>query len=107
MSVRVAEKNLPRAIRPEFAGTKIRANFLQMRLPRIQIVHAQREVVASIPRNHGLNALADQVQFLIRAQAKPGAWKRERRARYGFESQNIAIKRGALVHVGDVKGDVV
>src|SRR5512134_2115163 len=87
VSVWVAEKNLPRAIRPGFAGTKFRASFLQVRLPRIQIVHAQREMIATIPRNHRLNALADQVQFLICAQAKPGAWKRERRARHGLELQ--------------------
>jgi hypothetical protein len=35
MSVRVAEKNLPRTIGPLFPRTKFRANLSEMQLPRV------------------------------------------------------------------------
>jgi hypothetical protein len=47
------------------------------------------------------------MQLLMRAKAKPCAGKSEGRARHRFEPQNIPIKRGTLVHIGDMKGDVV
>ena len=40
VTVRIAEKDLPCPVGPTFAGMEICAGFLQMRFPRIQIVHA-------------------------------------------------------------------
>jgi hypothetical protein len=58
-------------------------------------------------RDHFSVAPADEVQLLIRADAKPRPGKAKCRTRHGREPEHVAIKGDALVEIGDVQGDVV
>lgn len=46
--VRVAEKDLPRAVRSLFTGLKCNPRFLQMLFPVIQIIHTKGEMISPI-----------------------------------------------------------
>ena len=50
VSVRVTKEHLPRAVRPLFAQPKIRAQLMEMILPRIQFIHSEREMITAIAR---------------------------------------------------------
>lgn len=107
MSVRIAEKNLPRAIGPLLPRTKLCADFSEVSLPRAQFVHAQREMIATITGSDRFGAVADEVQFLIHSEPKPRARKRERRTGNLLKLQHAAIKLTAPLHGGDMYRDVI
>ncbi len=64
-------------------------------------------MVAPIVRDHGLLALADDVQLLIVPQAKPGPGKAECRPWNGRQAEHIAIERGRTLDIRDMNGNVV
>src|SRR5205814_1522197 len=105
--IRVAQENLPRAIGPPFAREMFSPQRVQMPFPRVEVVHLQREMIAAVVREHGLVAIANDVQLLMGSEPKPRTRKRERRTRDGLEPQDIMIKPAALLHVADVNRDVV
>ena len=107
MSVRIAEKNLPRSVGPLLSRTKLRAGFSEMHLPRVKVVHAQREMIAPIAGYHLFGAVADEMQFLIRSQPKPGTRKRECWPGNLLKLQRAAVKLTAPLHVGNVERDMI
>ena len=107
MPVRVAKKHLPRAIGPLLPRTKLDSDFSKMRLPGIQFVRAQGEMIAAVARIHRLGPAANEMQFLNRAQPKPGARKGESRAGNRLKPQDVAIKLRTPRHVGHVERNVI
>jgi len=107
MSVRVAQENLPRAVRPLLLRPKLRAGLLQMLFPGREVVGPEREMVVAVGGDNRRAAPADQVQFLVRAQPEPCARKIKRRARHRLQPQNLAIKSAAPFHVRDVDGHMI
>ena len=107
MPVGVDHENLQPAVGPRTPRHILRLAALQVPLPGIQIIDPEGIVVAAIVRNDRLLALADDMQLLVGAEAKPGPRKAERRPRYRRQVQNIAIKGHRPLDVGDVNGDVV
>ena len=106
MTVRVAQKNLPCAIRALFPRAEFRADLFQMRLPRRETVYAQCEMIVGIDGQKRL-VPADEMQLLIRAQPEPRARIIERRTRNRFQPQNVAIKCAAPFQVRYVDGNVI
>ena len=71
MLIGVAEKNLPGAIGPPFAWEVFCAQGVQVPLPRVEVVHLQREMIAAVVCEHGFRAVANDVQLLIDSEPKP------------------------------------
>jgi len=107
VAVRVFDENLARAVGAFFAERLGEADFFEMAFPLIQVVGLQREMVSLTMGNHGLRAVANEVQLLAGAEAKPRTGEIERGAGQGREAQDVAIKRATRVEVLDVQGDVV
>src|SRR5256885_2185353 len=64
-------------------------------------------MIAAVVRKHGFSAVADDVEFLVRAQPEPGARKRESGARHRLEQQHAPVKLATLLDITDVNRDVV
>jgi len=105
--VRVVEKDLPRAIRPLLPRTKLRSNFSKVLLPRIQLNHAQCEMVAAIAGSHRLGATPNEMQFLVHSQLEPRAWKSECRSRNLLKLQHSVVEFTTPFHINNVERDVI
>jgi len=79
--VRIAEKELRRAVGTLFAQEMFRPDGSKVLLPRVEVIHLKRKMVSSIVREHRIASIADEVEFLLRSQSEPRAGKRERRPR--------------------------
>jgi hypothetical protein len=107
MAIRIAQKDLQCSIRARFSWREISADVFQMLFPGIEIVHSQSEVVVFVAGEERGAEVAYEMQFLICAESKPSARKRECRARNGFEFQYALEKVAAPLDVGDVDRDVI
>jgi hypothetical protein len=79
----------------------------QVSLPSLEIIDEQGEMIPASLRINLARPLANQMQLLIDAQAKPGAGKRKRRPRNRLQPQHIAVKLHAPLDIGNVQSDVV
>src|ERR1051326_5286646 len=107
VAVGIVEENLHCAVGSRLSIGKISANFFQMLLPRIQIIYSQREMIVLMAWKEGRSEIRNQMQFLIRPEAKPRSGKRKCGPRNRFEFQDTSIKLGALLDVGDIDRDMV
>ena len=107
MPIGVAKKNLRCAVGARFPEREISADFFQVTFPWVEIVHSQSEVVIFMAREERRAQVGYEMQFLIRAEAKPCAGKGKCRARNGFEFENALVKVAATLDVCDVDGDVI
>ena len=79
MPIGIIQEELAGAIRA-FLSWQVRVlRLIQVALPFIKIIDAQREMIAAIMRKDCVLALANDVQFLHHSQAKPGSRKSKRR----------------------------
>jgi len=78
-----------------------------MLLPRAQVIHQEREVVAAIVGIDRLAPVADQVQFLLLPEPEPRAGEAEGRARDRFKLERLPVKLATLVQVPDVQGHMI
>src|SRR5436309_1140556 len=99
VTVGIAQEDLPRAIRALFFGSKTSARCFQVVCPLIYVIHLQGEMVSAIAGKHRVSAISDEVQFLARAESKPGAGKIERWAEEGFQLQHGLIEAAAFFHI--------
>ena len=107
MPVRVAQEELPGAVRPLLAREMFHAPATEVTLPGIEVIHAQGEVIAPMVGRDRLGALADNVKFLARAEPEPRARKGKRGSRDGLELQGLPIKPATFFNVADVNSDMV
>lgn len=107
MAVRVAHENLPSAVRPHFALTKSGLHLLEMRFPFVEVIHAERVMVAAIVGMHCLGAVTDDVQFLARAESKPRPGEGESWTRHGFKSQHDFIELTTGLDILHVNGYMI
>ena len=80
---------------------------VQVLFPLIQIIHDECQMRAAVPRVHRLVTVADQMQFLIDAQAKPGPGEIEIRTIHRRQTEDVAIKRHAHRDIGNMQCDVI
>ena len=64
-------------------------------------------MVAPVVREHGFGAVADDMEFLVRAEPEPRSRKRELRTRNCLEPQHAPVKLATLLDITDVNRDVV
>lgn len=107
MPVGIACEDLPRAVRTFFARTEISLRRLQVRFPRVEVIDAERKMIAAIVRVNRFGAFADEMQFLLRAQSKPCAGKIKRRTRHRFEPQHGLKKVARRREVAHMERDVI
>jgi len=107
VTVRIGQENLPRAIRALLLRLKRRTECCQMPFPRGEIVHLQRKMIAAASRADFPTTIADEMQFLLVAQPKPGAGKIEGRSGHRRQSENVFIESATPGHIGDVNGYVI
>jgi len=107
MPVGILDENLSRAIGSAFSGEKSRRSVTQVGLPGVDVIDGQREVCATMMGTDFRDSIANQVQFLLTAQAKPGARKIEVGPSDLVEFQGLAIELAARVEVGDVQRNMV
>ena len=107
MSVRIADENLPGAVRPGFAGPKIGLGLAQMFFPRIKVVNLQRKMIAAIVGDDGIGTFADDVKLLIGAEPKPGARKSKGRPLNRLQPEYICVESATGFDILDVNGDVI
>src|SRR5207248_3981033 len=103
---RVAQEDLPGAIRPLLAREMFHPPGSEVPLPCIEVIDAQGEVIAPIVGRNRLRALADDVKFLACPEPEPRARKGKRGSRDGLELQCLLIKPAAFFNVADVNGDM-
>src|SRR5262245_12409816 len=106
MSVRINHVQLPRSIRPRPPRREFYMVLREIFFPRIKIIDQQRKVIAPIVRHNLPIPPADQMQFLIDSQPKPGTRKAEGRSWNWLQVQHIAIECDALFTVGNVQSNV-
>ena len=102
MPIGIIQEELAGAIGPFFSWQVRILRVIQVSLPFIEIIDAQREMVAAIMRKDCVLAFTDDVQFLHDPQAKPGAGKSKRRPGKGFQVEDLTIKPTAGFHVLNV-----
>src|SRR5947199_3166828 len=107
MTIRIAQKKLPCAIRALLPRKCICAQIPQMALPLIQVVSPQSKMIVFVALKEGRAMICDQVKLLVCSKAKPRSRKREGGARNLFESQNFTVKFDASFYVRDVDGNMV
>src|SRR5205085_12246560 len=107
MPVRVAQEELPGAVRPLLAREMFHAPGTEVPLPGIEVVHPQGEMIAAIVGRDRLLALANDVKFLACPETEPRASKGKRGSRDGLQLQCLPIKPAAFFNVADVNGDMV
>ena len=78
-----------------------------MRFPFVQRIDDQCKVAAAMMRMHRLVAIADQVKFLIVAQAEPSAREVKRGPIQHRQVHRVPIKHDAFLHIGDVDRNVI
>src|SRR5205085_8278371 len=79
----------------------------QILFPGVKIIDQEREMIATVVRDHFAVPPADQMEILIDAQPKPGAGKAERRPWNRLQAQHVAIKRRAFLDIRHVQRNVV
>src|SRR3954466_4711113 len=99
MSVRIAQKNLPRAIGTLLPEGKIGPCFLEMPFPGIKIIHSESEMIVLMARKKRRPKIRDEMQLLVFPQPKPRSRKRKRRPSNRLQLQNALIKIAAALHV--------
>ena len=99
--------HLEDAVRTGFGAVEGHTLLAQFPFSGVHVGHVQGKVRAPGMRLHGIRAIPDQVQFLVGADAEPGAGKVERRPRHGLQVQDLPVKSDALRHIGNVQGYVV
>ncbi len=107
MPIGIDYKQLIRAIGANAARLGVDSLTADMSFPGVHIVDQQRKVIPPVMRNNLFFPLADQVQFLIAAESKPGTRKGEIRSGQRFELQDVAIEGQTFVEIGNVESDVV
>lgn len=107
MVVRIAQEDLPGAVGPRFTRCEWRADVLEVLFPGAEIVDAQGEMVFLMTGEESRTVIGDEMQFLVLAEAKPGAGKGKRGPRDRFEAKHVTIKCNAGFDVLDVDGDVI
>ena len=108
MPVRVRNEKLERAIRPFNRAAEDHVQGVEVLLPGLEIVDAQRKVVPARLRNQPLNFLtADDVQFLRGTEPEPRAREIKTGPRNLFQPQNLAIERAASFNIAHSNGDVI
>jgi len=102
MTIRVSQKNLISAIGTDAAREMWHAAVVKVSFPFLHVVDQQRKVIATMLSNQWVLFIADQVQFLVGSQAKPGARKRKGGTSNRLELEHVAIKGYASFDVRHV-----
>ena len=107
MPVRIAQENLSRTVGTFFPWAKIRTDVSQVLLPSNQVVHLQREVIASTAAEHRFAPITDKMQLLAIAQTEPRPGKIKCGSHHRRQSQHPLIEVAANLHIGHVDGHVI
>lgn len=75
--------------------------------PGIEVVDDEREVSTPMMRVHRKLSPADQMQFLVWTELKPGAGEIERWTLELGQAQYVAVKCHTLVDMRNVDGDMI
>src|SRR5947208_4928454 len=75
---------------------------IEVMLPFVEVIDAQREMIATVMGEDFLLPLTDDMQFLDRAQTEPGARECKSRAGQGIEPKNVPVKLTARFDILDV-----
>ena len=80
---------------------------MEVLFPGVDVIHHQGVVIPTMMAIGLIRSSADQVEFLLFSQLKPGPGKVKCRTWDGLQLQNILVKLATRLHVGDVDGDVI
>ena len=78
-----------------------------MGIPLVKRIHDQGQMPAPMVRMDRQVSIANQMQFLILAQSKPGTGEVKRRPVQQRQFQRVSIIGNAGVDIRDVKGNMV
>ena len=107
MAIGVCKEYLIRSIGTNAARQETHTARYQVLLPSDHVVDQQCKVIAAMLQYWRILLIANQVQLLVVADAKPCARKSKRRSRQRFEQQRIAIESDAAFHISNVNRDVI